>query len=158
MDSLLVISVKPEFMNLILLGVKQIELRKCRPSINKDKTLVVLYCTAPVKAVVGVCTIREYIEGSPESIWNKFSELVGIDKDRFFEYYRNRDRAFALKLDNVVKLSKKITLCQIRSKFPDFAPPQTYKYFNLQETENAFKLELNNDYDRIRRKTFRESF
>jgi len=151
MKNILVISIKPEYMNLILAGVKSIELRKCRPIIPKDDILVALYSTAPVKAVVGFCLLDELIEDNPTSLWSRFSDCVGIDKDTFFEYYSNHGKAFGLRLENVYVLKESLGLEEIKAQLPGFTPPQTYKYYNLKYVETRFKERLNSEYHQLRK-------
>lgn len=139
MKNVIVLSIKPEYMELILKGQKSIELRKCRPAISEKENLIVaLYCTAPVKAVVGFCFLVELIEDTPKSIWNKFSDFVGIDKGTFFQYYSTNQKAFGLKLEKVYELSKSLPLNEIRKKVPNFSPPQTYRYYDLEFLKEKF--------------------
>ncbi|MEM6398147.1 MAG: ASCH domain-containing protein [Bacteroidota bacterium] len=149
MKNLLVISIRPEYMKLILAGEKSIELRKCKPSLPKDDILVALYCTAPVKAVVGFCLLDELIEDSPSSLWGRFSELVGVDKKTYQDYYNNNSKAVGLKLDSVYQLEKELSLDKIREEVPNFAPPQTYKYYNLNFLIKRFKESLLDEYHNL---------
>lgn len=142
MSDVLVVSIKPKYMQQILEGNKLIELRKCKPSLETKNLIVVLYCTTPVKAVVGFCSIEELIEESPNSMWKNFSEIVGISKEDFFSYYENSNKAFGIRLSNLIKLKQNISLENIRTKIPNFSPPQTYKYFNSKDLKIKFKKEL----------------
>lgn len=149
------ISIKPKYMELILNGKKSIELRKCRPTVdfNQD-TLIVLYCTSPIKAVVGFCVLKELLEDSPQSFWSKFSDSVGIAKNDFFEYYLNTDRVIGLKLDRIYQLNQPLPLDLIKEELPEFSPPQTYKYFRLKVLRQHFKNKLNGEYRELLKRVY----
>lgn len=149
MKNVLVISIKPEYMKLILAGKKSIELRKCKPSLPKDDIIVALYCTSPVKAVVGFCLLDELIEDSPSSLWSRFSEFVGIDKTAYQAYYSENSKAVGLRLNSIYELENQLSLDKIREEVPGFTPPQTYKYYNLDFLKKRFKENLNGEYNKL---------
>ncbi len=138
MGKAIIISVKPEFVSKILDGSKTIELRKAKPNINDDD-IILLYSTLPVKAIVGICRFERIIEAAPEEIWTHYSHLVGIDKDRFIEYYKNTETAIGIVLKDINKLDRSITLDSLRKKMPTFTPPQTFKYFNKKQFLSHYK-------------------
>jgi len=142
MKSLLVLSIKPEYMKLILTGEKSIELRKCKPSISDEGAVIALYCTYPVKAIVGFCLLSELIEDEPCSFWNKFSKFLGVNKETYKNYYTNSNRAIGLRLNSIYKLKREMPLNEIKKELPDFYPPQTYKYYKLDFLINKLKIIL----------------
>ena len=150
MKNVLVISIKPEYMELILSGNKSVELRKCKPSFPKEDILVALYCTAPVKAVVGFCFLQDLVEDSPSSLWNRFSKFVGIDQRTYLEYYKNNDKAIGLFLENILTLEQELTLDKIREEVPSFTPPQTYKYYEIGFLQSRFRKRLNGEYNKLK--------
>ncbi|MBD0851866.1 ASCH domain-containing protein [Maribacter arenosus] len=129
MSKIIVISVKPEFANLIFDGSKKIELRKSRPKANPGD-LMIVYSTSPEMAVLGICKIKEVLKSTPDEIWINHSEILGIDKVRFDEYYSETENAVAIVLDNVRRFKTKMPLKKVKEVFPSFTPPQTFKYFN----------------------------
>ncbi|MBJ6367716.1 ASCH domain-containing protein [Snuella sedimenti] len=138
MSKIVVISLKPEFSELIFNGSKKIELRKSIPQINEED-IVVVYNTMPEKAFVGVCKIKEIITSSPEEIWSNYSQELGIDKERYFDYYLGRKKAIGLKIDSFRKFKEKITLKEIKKIIPEFTPPQTFKYFSRSMVMSTLK-------------------
>lgn len=129
MRKIVVISIKPEFANLIFEGLKKIELRKSSPSVSTDD-LVIVYSTSPEMAIIGICKVNKVIKATPNEIWSKYHEILGIDKTRFFQYYHDTNTAVGIFLDNTRRLKYKIPLNQIKAIFPFFSPPQTFKYYS----------------------------
>ena len=138
MNRALFISIKPEFVSKIFSGEKTIELRKLAPKINVDDTII-LYSTSPVMAVIGICKVEKIIISTPLTIWEKNSDLLGIDKIRYNQYFQDKTKAVAIFLKDIEKLKNPIPLAVLKSKYANFHPPQTYRYFNTEQFENLFK-------------------
>ena len=81
----LILSIKPQYVEQIFNGNKTIELRKSMPSAKVGDTVIV-YSTVPVKAIVGICKIDNIIIETPEDIWLKYSNKLGISDKDFWEY------------------------------------------------------------------------
>ena len=140
-QKMILISIKPEFVEKILSGEKTIELRKSKPDAATGD-LIILYSTAPVKAIVGFCVIDNIIVGKPGVFWDKHHADCGIDKMRFFEYYENYNKVIGIKLKEIYRLPKKINLQTVRSNWPRFSPPQTYKYLSKSEVLRWYSEQL----------------
>ena len=126
----LFISVKPEFADKIIEKEKNIELRKSRPKVLKGD-IIIIYSSSPFRAVVGYGKISDIIECDPKEMWRKHSKMLGIDRSRFFDYYKEKDRAIGIVIKDVVKI-KPISLAELRCVDPHFHPPQVYKYVSTQ--------------------------
>jgi len=72
-DAALFLSLRAEFAELILDGVKKVELRRIRPRAVPG-THALVSATSPVKAVLGGCTVRSVITADPDEVW----ELHGV--------------------------------------------------------------------------------
>lgn len=129
MSKVVVISIKPEFVNKIFDGTKKIELRKASPD-SKPGDLMIVYSTSPEMAVIGICRIKKILKSTPQKIWDDYSEVLGIDERRFFEYYGDSKKAVGIVIESTRRFRSKIPLINIKKKFPRFAPPQTFKYFS----------------------------
>jgi predicted transcriptional regulator len=138
MSKVLLISVKPEFAEKIFDGSKQIELRKCAPNISTGD-MVIVYSTVPEKAVVGTCVVKAVITKSPAELWRKHSTKLGIDRKRYLEYFKDREKAIGIVLSSTQRLKSKIKLAEIKRSFPNFSPPQTFKYFSRKTVDLAYK-------------------
>lgn len=131
MSKVIVVSIKPEFVSKIFDGSKRIELRKSCPAASPGD-LMIVYSTSPEMAVVGICKIQEVIKSSPEEIWEKHSDLLGIDIGRFNDYYSNSAYAIGIVIENAKRFKSKIPLSRIKAQFPRFMPPQTFKYVSRE--------------------------
>lgn len=127
----LFISVKPEFAKKLLHKEKSIELRKLKPNVAKGD-YIVIYASSPVKCVVGFGKIKQIIVTTPLQMWNDHSDVLGIDKQRFDEYYVNKTKAIGIELESI-KSSLPISLSQLRSLFAGFHPPQVYRYVTNEQ-------------------------
>lgn len=145
MGKVIIISIKPEFVNKIITGEKSIELRKVKPNVS-ESDIVLIYSTMPVKAIIAYCEVDFILKMAPEILWKTHSKKLGIDKERFSSYYLNCENAVGIGLKSVCKLEKAITLEQVKKHIPNFSPPQTYRYF-----ENRHFLEKKLNITRTKR-------
>lgn len=138
MKRILLISIKPIYAFRILDGSKTMELRKCMPKVEKDN-LVIIYASAPIKAVVGYGKVGDIIKDNPENVWTNYKDSIGINKQTFNDYYKNKSTAVGIVLRDIFKLEPEIKLDSIRSEIPNFFPPQSFKYLNQHSTLKKFK-------------------
>ncbi|WP_207514622.1 ASCH domain-containing protein [Longitalea luteola] len=138
---ILIVSIKPEFAEKIFNGQKSIELRKSAPNVSPGD-MMVIYCTDPVKAVVGICQVKEILRMKPSRMWKTHNCLLGIDKKRYEQYFENVDTAIGIVLTSISRLDRTISLSAIKEAFPMFHPPQTFRYFTKSQ---IFKAYLRND-------------
>jgi predicted transcriptional regulator len=138
-NKILIVSIKPEFADKIFSGDKTIELRKAMPNVKKgDK--IIIYVTNPVKAIRGIGTIDNIVEGTPNVIWKKYNSKTGISKKTFFDYYSNSLRAVGIVISDIFEFKEEVKLEDIKRQVPSFAPPQTFKYSTAGELALKYKL------------------
>lgn len=118
-----ILSIKPIYAQAIIDGTKKVEFRKKKFKRNVEK--VYIYSSSPKKMIVGYFTFSEIIEETPIELWKQFSEVGGISKSNFFEYYKNVDKGFSIKIDKVVKFDKEM---EPNDLFDNFRAPQSYVY------------------------------
>lgn len=140
MSRVMLISIKPEFAEKIFNGEKSIELRKATPSVEPGD-VVIVYCTLPVKAVIGYCRVEKIIKMAPKQLWLEHQSRLGIDEKRFREYYKNVDMAVGISLKEICRLDDDISLDTIKEKFPRFSPPQTFRYYDNEVLEKYINLQ-----------------
>jgi len=118
----ILISIKPEYVKSIMNGEKQFEFRKveCKKTVDK----IVIYSTSPVMQVVGEAEVEKVLVDEPEIIWGITKVKAGISKDFFDNYYRDKTKAIAYKLKNIVKYEKPLKL----EKFGVTTAPQSFVY------------------------------
>jgi len=132
MANVLVVSIKPEFAQKIFDGQKSIELRKSAPNVRPGDTMVV-YCTDPIKAVIGVCEVKEILKMKPAQMWRSHNGALGIDKKRYEAYFSNVATAVGIVLASANRLEVQIPLSTLKKNIPTFQPPQTFRYYKKSQ-------------------------
>lgn len=120
----ILLSIKPEFVKDIFEGEKLFEYRR---SIFKmtDISKVVVYATMPIGKIVGEFQIEQIIEDSPQEIWRKTSEVSGLSKKRFDQYFEGKKTGFALQITEP-RLYEKPIDPWIHNE--TFVAPQSFRY------------------------------
>ena len=118
----IIISIKPKFVKKIIEGTKIFELR--RKIFLKKINTVIIYESSPTKKIVGEFIIDRIISDTPNKIYQKYNKYLGIDKENYFEYFKNTNIAYAIKIKKVIKYEKELTLADFNLK----RAPQSYQY------------------------------
>ena len=126
-NSIVMMSIKPEYAAQILAGVKKYEFR--RRLFRSDVRVVEIYSTSPVKRVVGNFTVKAIHKGSPVQIWNMCAAAGGINRDSFFRYFAGSNIAYAIE----VELVEVYRSPRFISDY-NMAPPQSFCYINHKGT------------------------
>ncbi len=119
------VSVHPEFANLILTGRKTVEFRKRR--FAEAITHVVIYATSPVQKVLGFFEVSGVYEDTPGRLWNRYRKEGGIGRKVFLAYYGESPRGIAIEVGRVFTLSRPLSLSQIGRSG---AAPQSFRYIS----------------------------
>ena len=122
----LIISIKPKFAQMILDGSKRYEYRKSIPQ-RHDIQKVYIYATKPIQAIIGEFTLDGIIDDSPQKVWAATARQGGITEAFFNDYFKGRNKAYALKIGKVIKYSEPIDPKKI---ITDFTHPQNFMYTN----------------------------
>ncbi len=118
------LSIKPEFAKKIFLGEKKFEYRKIIFKNEQIKDIVV-YVTKPVGRIIGEFKIKQIIKDSPDSIWEQTNEYAGISQLYFNEYFKNKEKAYAIHIESYCLYKEAIDPYKNGSKF---IAPQSFKY------------------------------
>lgn len=99
------LSIKPEFADKIFDGTKKYEYRK---SIFKrtDIRKIIVYASSPVKKVIGEFTIEDILIDEVDAIWEETAVFSGISKRFYLAYFRNKNKAYAIKIGCVIRYEK----------------------------------------------------
>lgn len=127
----LFIAVKSEYANKLISGKKDIELRKKKPSVQPGD-YVIIYASAPIKAVLGFGKVKTIIECTPECLWERYSNRLGINEQSYFSYYDGYHKAIGIEFD-MIKSVMPIGLEELRRVDPNFQPPQIYRYVTNED-------------------------
>lgn len=117
------LSIKPEFANLIFDGTKKFEFRKVIFKKNNIKTIVV-YASSPIQKVIGEFEIHQIIYEQLDCLWEETKHYAGIDEDFFYQYFAEKKTGYAIEIKNPKKYA--LPLC-LREVF-NLTPPQSFLY------------------------------
>lgn len=121
------LSIKPGFAEKIFSGEKKYEFRR---AIFKDKnvTSVIIYASSPTQKVIGEFDISEIHEMDPQTLWRETSKHSGINKKYFDEYFRGKEKGFAIEVGEMRKYQRPLSLMDLGVK----TPPQSFCYIKEQ--------------------------
>jgi predicted transcriptional regulator len=143
-DRALLLSVRPRFAQSILAGTKTAEIRRQRPAVHPG-TLVIIYATRPVGAIVGTARIAGVSQGTPDEMWELHRARTGVTRPEFDDYLSGAEIAYILLLSMIQQLEPLLTLEQIRAETA-FQPPQSYRYVNQSMLHSLVNSHPKSDY------------
>jgi len=132
MSQILLISVRPRFAAKILSGEKTVELRRVRPRIGAGDC-VLIYVSSPVKALAARFVVAEVIQASPSRLWRETQSEAAVTSREFKAYFAGVSTAYAISLKQGQLLRSPVSLDAIRHAWPEFRPPQSYRYLTNQD-------------------------
>lgn len=119
------LSIKPVYAEKIISNQKKYEFRKLifKNSAHVEKAFI--YSSSPMKKIIGHFEIGEIISDNPKNLWEKCHEFAGISKKQFFEYFKNKEKGFAISIENPQKYNPSIDPF---IEFDNFKAPQSFYY------------------------------
>jgi len=126
-----IISIRPQFVQAIVSGVKTVEVRRRIPPIQAG-TALWIYATLPVGAVVAVAVATRIFRGHPDQLWASFGAKTGITKEDFDSYFEGTASGVCIDLGHVREISP-VPISQLRSMRVGFNPPQVISKISAAE-------------------------
>jgi predicted transcriptional regulator len=120
------LSIKPEYAEMIFSGEKQFEFRKAVFRNPAVKT-VVIYATKPVGKVLGEFDVEEILAEKPSTLWPLTSKFAGISRLFFNEYFRGRKTAYAIR---VREARRYVTPLNLGAVLGSGVAPQSFCYID----------------------------
>lgn len=127
MGRVLLLSIRPRFSESILNGTKTVKLRRTRPRVTTGDT-VLIYASAPVKAIVGGFAVGGVVEASPAGLWQKVGNTADIAWPEYERYFAGAAVGYGITVVDPWRLPRPVGLDVLRSRFPSLWPPQSYVY------------------------------
>jgi predicted transcriptional regulator len=124
MQTHILLSIKPEFVEKIFAGLKRYEFRRVifkSPNVSK----VVVYASSPVQRVVGEFEVGGILALRRRQLWEYTKEYSGIAKSYFDEYFADREMAYAIKIKRATRYTRPMALEYL---CPSIRPPQSFMY------------------------------
>jgi predicted transcriptional regulator len=123
----MVLSIKPQYSEKIIVGRKTVELRRRFPVNVPKGTKAYVYSTTPVRAIVGYAEIKGVLKKPVAQIWEDHSHTAFIKKEDFDAYFKGAEHGFVLCFKNARALNNEIKLDELRERY-HFQPPQSFLY------------------------------
>jgi len=117
------LSIKPEFALKIFNGSKRYEYRRAIFK-NQEVSRVIVYASDPIRQIIGEFEIEDILHEEPQSLWVKTKHHAGISEKRFFDYFTNKSKGYAIKVKATRVYDDPLPL----SSFMISSPPQSYMY------------------------------
>lgn len=134
--SVILLSIKPRFANLIVTGSKRVELRRVVPALPVGT--IVIYSSSPVQAIVGLAVVSETIAATPSRLWEIARDNGGgLTRAELRTYFQSKKSGFALMLGSVRIFKNPIDPKRI---FSAFTPPQSFRYLTEKEINAILKM------------------
>lgn len=140
----IVLSVKPQYAELILAGSKTVEFRRVWAAHKVDT--IAIYASSPIQKLVGVVKVAEVVRAKPETLWSYCSKRGGgLSKAELLAYLFGKDAGFAVLLTGARRFSQGVAPKKV---IKNFSPPQSFRYLTQSE---AHKLEQLISQEKVRR-------
>lgn len=123
MKKRVLLSIHPEYANAIFAGEKGFEFR--RVIFKENVREVVVYATSPISRVIGRFKIEEIYQDTPVKLWEKTEARAGVTREMFDAYFKDRVKAFAIKVSEPILFSEPQPLSRY---LPSNTPPQSFCY------------------------------
>ena len=118
------LSIKPKYVKDILSGAKQYEFRK-QIFKNESAKMVFIYSSSPQKKIVACFRVGKIVEGHPDYLWEQFWDVSGLSDQEFFEYFSDRDKGYAIRIDDLEPFTEPV---DPHTVFERFVAPQSFCY------------------------------
>lgn len=118
----ILLPIKPQYIERILSGEKKFEYRKRISNCDIDR--IIIYSTAPIKAVVGEVEVKGTLSMSKTALWEYTKEHSGISRTKYREYFAESKIANAYILGKACRYPENIALDKLGIK----CAPQSFLY------------------------------
>jgi len=130
-EKTLLMSLRPEFAELILKGIKTVEFRR-KFSKKYQGATIVFYITQPVKQFMFTATITQVDHQKKTRLWETHRHHGGISEALFDRYFSGTDFGYAIQLSNVQNIPNQLSLKSAQQIYPKLRPPQSFQRLERQ--------------------------
>lgn len=131
MQTSVLLSIKPQFVEKIFAGLKRYEFRRVIFK-SRNVSKVVVYASHPIQRVVGEFEVGGILALEQNQLWERTKRYSGIERNYFDDYFADKDTAYAIKIKNAKRYKRPLALSFL---CPSARPPQSFMY--LPQTEMA---------------------
>lgn len=130
----ILLSVQPKYVEKIFAGEKKVELRRICPRVQRGD-LVIIYASSPVMAVLGSFMVDHVVTKHPRELWPVVEHFACISRKEFDMYYRGSRFGVAIFFSKARPINEPLRLGEIRKRWPEFHPPQGYRYLASMDNQ-----------------------
>jgi predicted transcriptional regulator len=131
------LSIRPEFALKIFNGSKGYEYRRTIFK-NQEVSRVIVYASDPIKRIIGEFEIEDILHDELQVLWVKTKNHAGISEKRFFEYFANKSKGYAIKVKTTTMYDDPLPL----NSFKVSSPPQSFMYLGQGGRQYALHRNL----------------
>ncbi|MND81939.1 ASCH domain protein [compost metagenome] len=124
----IVLSIKPQFTNLILDGSKTIEMRTKIGKKFINGATILIYSSSPIKAIVATVKIDKIQKLKKNEITKHHLKQIHISEQFFNDYMKDKENCYLIEIKDINKLTVPIFLSELKSL--GFTAPQSFCYAN----------------------------
>ena len=125
-DRILLMSIRPEFADMILQGRKTIEFRRKFSEKYRGSTIV-FYITSPVQQFMFTATISDVAHNEKKNLWRMYNKEGGVSQKVFDQYFSGTEHGYAIQLSNLKQLTNRLKLKHAKRFCPQLRPPQSFQ-------------------------------
>ena len=135
----LLLSLKPDYADLVFEGLKKAELRR-RFILHMKNREVFIYVSSPIMKLRGGFRIGQVWTGSPEEVWSIVSNLAKVTRRDFDAYFEGQAIAYALEITEVWEYQHPRSIHTLRNRFSNFVVPQSWRHVRPDECRSFRKM------------------
>ncbi|MBM3882451.1 MAG: hypothetical protein FJ387_22460 [Verrucomicrobia bacterium] len=124
MQTCVLLSIRPEFAELIFKGLKKYEFRRVVFR-SECVSRIVVYASRPVQRVIGEFEVAGILALGKSELWERTKRHAGIPEHSFYSYFDGREMAYAIR---VRKPRLYETPLKLDNAFGVNRPPQSFRY------------------------------
>lgn len=125
-------SIKPQYSELIFSGRKTVELRRVCPKMEAGD-VVLVYASGPRMALVGGFEVGGIVTATPDAMFRNWGKAAGVTREAFDCYFAGSSTAYGICIARAWSFRKEAGLKALRDKLKGFHPPQSYRYLRSRE-------------------------
>ncbi len=133
-STVIVLSIQPRHAMNIIKRRKTVELRRLKPKHLGRGSLVLLYASSPLKALVGAFRVSSILDKPVSELWESVRNKACISMEEFNIYYSDLNSGIAIFIDEIWEFPNPIKLSQMREEI-DFQPPQSFRYATANDIQ-----------------------
>lgn len=128
---MLLLSIRPRFVDAILSGEKTIELRRRAPKRKVNSAYI--YATSPRMELVATTQIVQIRQVPLALLWQLASNCASVSRREFDDYFVGLKNGISIELASVRELERPFSLDELRRTWQGFNPPQGFCYLTPEE-------------------------